>query len=357
MKIFYDAQAFAIQRYGGVSKYFSELVRELAGYDDLSIKVGCIWTQNQHLRGVLAATEWDGRSRGAARLNRAYDRFARIGSDIIHSTFYDPRSLIYVRNKRHVVTVHDMIPERFPELFRVNPHLAKREYCKQADLIICVSQQTRKDLMAFYNIDPKKVVTIHLGVRTQNSNGPSTGTAEDDRYVLFVGNRHSYKNFKIVLEALRILAETDKSISLRLAGGGQITDQERYEIERCGLRGRVSHVQVDDVSIRALYRNALCFVFPSLYEGFGLPMLEAFAEGCPVILADNPCFREIAGDAAIYFDPKDTRACASAIERGSAFGPERDAMIGLGLELASHYTWAKSASQHVEAYSRVVTST
>ena len=357
MRIFYDAQAFVIQHYGGISKYFSELVRELRTYDDIKVRVGCIWTKNQHLRQVLVGPKWEGRFRGAARLNRTYDRFARIGSDIVHSTFYDPRSLIYVRNKRHVVTVHDMIPERFPELFQGNPHLAKREYCERADLIICVSQQTRKDLLAFYNIDPKKAVTIYLGVRPQRSNGPSTGTAEDDRYVLFVGDRHSYKNFKIVLEALRKLAETDKSISLRLAGGGQITDSERHEIERRGLQGRVSHVRVDDVSIRALYRNALCFVFPSLYEGFGLPTLEAFAEGCPVTLADNPCFREIARDAALYFDPKDAEACASAIERGSAFGQERDAMIAHGLELASQYSWAKSASQHVEAYSRVVTST
>ena len=143
---------------------------------------------------------------------------------------------------------------------------------------------------------------------------------------------------------------------MMLVGGGEITDDERRQLARLRISNRVHAMPACEDQLRSIYRNAACFVFPSMYEGFGLPVLEAFAEGCPVVLADNPCFREIAQDGAYFFDWRDPEACAYAISEALASGPDRESKIARGFELATTYSWQKTASRHAEAYLRLLAS-
>jgi glycosyltransferase involved in cell wall biosynthesis len=248
-----------------------------------------------------------------------------------------------------------MIPELFPDQFPFgNPHLAKKSYCDRADLIICISETTRRDMLGMYSIAPDKCVTIHLGVALRH---PQRGRLQNEfanPYVLFVGNRGGYKNFKVLLKAMQIVTAREKSFFLVVVGGGEWSDDERRQLDRSGLRSRILLVSASDAKLRELYRNAACFVFPSLYEGFGLPLLEAFAEECPVVLCDNPTFREIARDGGIFFSGGDAEACAEGIMRACSHGVERDRMVARGLELAQGYSWNQTASEHVTVYNRLL---
>jgi glycosyltransferase involved in cell wall biosynthesis len=353
-KVLFDPQTFQLQNYGGISRYFVELQKALSMRADVTSKISLPFSNNEHL---LSSGLSFGRPsfRGVRHVNRIAFEIGLLWCDIIHSTYYLPEFLRSAGGKRRVVTVYDMIPELFPDQFHSNPHLAKEFYCRKADLIVCISEQTRRDMLSIYGIDPDKSVTIHLGVEFRHARSNSHPRPDfGSPYVLFVGNRTGYKNFKVLLNAIRIVVEREKPFSLVVVGGGGWSDDEHQQLDRSGLRSRTFLVSASDVELRELYRNAACFVFPSLYEGFGLPILEAFSEGCPVVLSDTPVFREIAKDGAILFAGDDAEACADAITRACSRGIERDRRIARGVELAREYSWNQTASEHIKIYNHLL---
>ena len=217
---------------------------------------------------------------------------------------------------------------------------------KHCELLLSISESTRQAAIGALEIDPSRIITIPLGIDAERF-VPSRGagpSAARPPYFLHIGGRNANKNQAVLLEAFSRVAATFPEIQLLLGGPWRPTDLEwlRRETARLGIQ-RVHHLgYVEDAELPSLYGNALAFVFPSIAEGFGFPVLEAMASGAPVITSSCSSLPEVAGDAAILIDPRDASALAAAmlqIARGD--GVAR--LLELGYQRASRFTWVETA--------------
>jgi glycosyltransferase involved in cell wall biosynthesis len=285
---------------------------------------------------------------------------ARRPHDIYHATFYDPSAVLALRGAKLVVTVLDMIPEHFPDYFHTTGLYGrfvtkrwiagKRKLCERADAILAISETTKRDVIAFYGIDPDRITVTHLGNRLVSDRSEPRLSGFPDRYLLFVGTRNTYKNFPFFVEGVAPVLANDPSLHVVCIGGGAFDTTERSLIERIGLTDRVVQHSVSDRELAACYAHAVAFVFPSLYEGFGIPILEAFGCGCPAIVADASCFPEIAGDAARYFDPKDRESLRAAVAEIIDKPVVADELRRKGRERARAFTWEATAQKTIAVY-------
>jgi glycosyltransferase involved in cell wall biosynthesis len=355
LEVGFDDQAF-FQRRGGISRYFVELIRALSTDPSLGISpiLGARWSNNGHLveAGLSAPLpgtlgEWTQASKLEFLANsRARGRARR--ASVIHQTYYHPWWIRTRRGTKVVITVHDMIPELEPDLFASNPHLKKEQYVRRADLILCVSESTKRDLFAVYgDLDADVRVTL-LGVDERfQPDGPIHADLPSP-FILFVGKRDAYKDFFVLAEAYA--GSTSRFRALVAVGGGAPNDDEREGIRKLGLADRFVWVGPDDELLRRIYRSASLFVFPSRYEGFGLPTLEAMASGTPTVLARSSSLPEVGGDAALYFPPGDVDELRRIIEVLSD-EPQTLATLGVsGLAQAKRFSWARTARSTAAGY-------
>jgi glycosyltransferase involved in cell wall biosynthesis len=247
-----------------------------------------------------------------------------------------------------VVTVHDLSFESDPELMRPRDRFMFRTFvprsARRADRVLAVSERTKRDLVEHYAVPEEKIVVTPNGVDTvfrPNGSGP-----EDPPYALFVGGIQPRKD---PLTAIEALALVDGDLRLVLVGdekrGG---DEVREAISRLGLQQRVELAgYVEHEGLAALYRGAACLVFPSRYEGFGLPVLESMASGTPVVASRAGAVPEVAGDAAVLVEPGDAEALAEGIREVLA---DRDRFVAAGLARAKQFTWAETARRTLEVY-------
>ena len=250
-----------------------------------------------------------------------------------------------------VATHHDSTQERFPELFRNAAAIQarKRRLYLRADMVICVSESARRDLIEIYGLLESRTRVVHHGVT------PVVACAagredEGEPYVLYVGSRSTYKNF---LSLVRAFAATGAAQDMRLlvAGGGDWSGRERAAIAELGLERRVTLLpRVDETRLGKLYSDAVLFVYPSLYEGFGMPPLEAMSAGCPVLVSCSSSLPEICGDAAHYFDPAIEGALERELGRLLGDGALLRAKVDAGRARAGRYTWEMAAQGTLEAY-------
>jgi len=363
MRILYDHQVFSLQNVGGASTYFYELASHLSRlpsesvslYLGLQRSVQPFWSLKQYGARVM---EWDSNMRpGLARyavneavtsaLCLAIGRF-----DIYHATLY--RRMPMARARRLVATNHDCTHETFPDLFPDAQRVieAKERLYDSADAIICVSESSRLDLIKFYNPDPAKIHVISLGLpRLRRDAIASQEFVASLRrpYLLFVGARHTYKNFGGLLKAFAHGGFVE-DYDLVVIGGGKFSDRELDEIRSFGLSSAVIHWDfVSEPILAEAYARARLFVSPSLYEGFGLPPLEAMSLGCPVLASNSSSSPEVCGEAAFYFDP----LCDGDLERGLCDAlNDRDGQRRreIGTERAASFRWQTMAEETMAVY-------
>jgi glycosyltransferase involved in cell wall biosynthesis len=229
---------------------------------------------------------------------------------VLHPTYYDPY-VLKEKVKPLIITVHDMIHELFPEYFSRDKKTIhnKEVMIFKADKIIAISESTKNDILKFYPmIGEDKIDTIYHGTSFE-----SLANREKENYILFVGQRSGYKNFRLFLTAVApLLLKYDMRL---ICTGTPFNDQEKEMMGDLHITERTICKFVSEKELSNLYSKAIAFVFPSLYEGFGIPVLEAFSTGCPAILANTSSLPEIGGDAALYFDPYSIEDMRSAIER------------------------------------------
>lgn len=366
MRVLYDHQIFSYQVYGGISRYHCELMAAFDRAREPSFSLGVAETQNEY----LARSRFYAGKRGVGGFFRRYARnelatylaARRREHDILHPTFYDPGVLRNIKGAKVVVTVHDMTPEKFPDMFDLtSPYgrlvtkrwiAGKRRLCERADCILAVSEQTKRDVVAFYGIDPARITVTYHGVSMSGGAERAAPVGFPARYLLFVGTRNTYKNFPLLLEACAPLLATD--LGIVCIGGGAFSPDEQALLQRHGIAGRVVQRNVSDDELAASYAHALALVFPSRYEGFGIPILEAFACGTPVLLAEASCFPEIGGDAALYFDPDDAAALREQLRRVIGDEALRASLVEKGRARASTFTWEATAAKTFAAYRRVM---
>ncbi len=357
MRVAIDEQIFAIQRYGGISRMFAELARqfvlnEVADVDVLPFNAPVVnryLLDHPEIGGPLGAraarNEWTALARYLTRPG------THPSCDIVHNSFYLPHGLAPARGAKRVVTVHDMIPERLPHTRRRLDWLTlKRRYVDHADHIICVSESTQRDLEDVYGPVSAPVTVVSHGVDERFHPGAPVLDFLPARYVLFVGNRGDYKDAQVLFEAFALLAKDHDDLHLLCVGGAGLDPQEIEWLKARGIRERVSQRYLSDADMASAYAHAEVFVFPSRFEGFGLPALEAMASGTPVILADATSLPEVGGDAALYFPPGDVRQLRVEIDRLLADADLRRRLVGLGLARAATFTWRTAAERTAAVY-------
>jgi glycosyltransferase involved in cell wall biosynthesis len=363
INVAFDDQIFAMQSHGGISRYFAELIRHFRQLREVDANVIAPLYCNRHLRdpalvgcvrGCYIAASFRGRRPVLEALNAAMRPFAwaSLRFDVLHETYYSKRPA--GRARVRIATLHDMIHELFPARFTRGVVEAKRAAILRADHVICVSENTRRDATRLLGLPTERLTVIHLAsslpIRAADDLQPQPGRP----YFLYVGPRNSYKNFSATLHAFEASASLRVNFELVAFGGGEFTRHERASIRRMGLTGVVRQAAGDDEQLRLHYAGAVALVYPSLYEGFGMPPLEAMSSGCPVACSTAGSLKEVVGDAGLYFEPTDTEALRRVLEQLAAELRTRDALRARGYEQARRFSWTRCAEETLATYRRAL---
>lgn len=391
MKILYDHQIFEQQEYGGISRYFYELIK---GFSKLLIddtELALQYTNNYYLtndpfyraqfRRLKKYEEFlsNYRFKGKGKINYILRKIGLINYgfeknlnfskqklrisnfDVFHPTYYNDYFLKYINKKPFILTIFDMTYEIFPNYFKDYEFITrmKKNLALKATKIVAISNNTKADIVKYFDIDEKKIEVIYLGNSFENLTENNDQINDfliylPKKYILFVGNRSHYKNFTLFIEAIYKILNKDRDLYLVCAGGGAFTDEEIILFSNLGIKNQPLHYSADDKTLFNLYKNALAFIFPSLYEGFGIPILEAFYCGCPVILSNSSSLPEIAGDAAIYFDPQDRDSILESVSKVLFNDSLREILRHKGFERLKNFSWGKTILETKEIYNSIL---
>jgi len=264
--------------------------------------------------------------------------------------------LKYIGNKPYVVTVYDMTHELYPHMFSSSDRTRewKKVSLQNAALIIAISENTKNDMVNFYGLDESKVRVIHLASSLGIGKAENIHSELPERYLLFVGQRSGYKNFAMLVAAVAPILKQESGLEVVCAGGGVFTQSEMALFHKEGVLGRFRQYSLTDDLLETLYNKALLFVFPSLYEGFGIPVLEAFGCGCPVLVSNRSSLPEVAGNAALFFDPYDELSLRNVVEKIVSDSQLRNELISKGSERFKEFSWDKTARETEAAYQSII---
>ena len=351
---------FLNQKYGGISKYFCELMKNLP--EEHQFKLSVLYSENQHLKDdqkyfkkthipITTLRDFKGKWRwesGAYKINRLYSRYAiSMGKyDLFHPTFFDSYFLKSLK-RPYVVTVHDLIEFKFKEQYKNNSKIHEMEkIIRNANRIISISENTKNDLIDILDINPEKIDVIYHGFNRsiiQNNLNPY------GRYILFVGYRGGYKNFSALAKVFSRLVRKDKDLKL-ICVGMPFLKEELEELKKLKVLEKTIVLGVNENKLNELYSNALAFVYPTFYEGFGMSILEAFANKCPVCLSNTSSLPEIASDGGVYFDPNDLDSILNAIEKVIYDDEFSKEIVVAGTKRLNHFSWKKCALTTINTY-------
>lgn len=360
-RVLYDSQIFDILPFGGIPRYYTELIKGIVKHDNYVASFGGSYLKNEELEKLFRFSIVNHyiNNLNLRRFGRLHNKLANLNErktikllssgefDIFHPAFYNPNYLPHLGKTKLVVTIYDMIPELYADKSGYKKMAEnKAELIRRADQIITISENTKKDLLdIFPEIDEKKVSSILLGCNIESTT-KSKKNKDDKEYFLYVGSREGYKNFEFLIEALSgILNEN----TLLYTSGSPYTAKELHLMEKAGITAYVHRKFVNDTDLADLYSGAKALLFPSEYEGFGLPIIEAFKNYCPVVLTPCSCFPEIAGDAGIYFENKNTASFKQVLQslNDQSFVQEK---ISKGISRLNMFTWENNISATEKIY-------
>ena len=380
MHVIVDGIIYARQRYGGINTYFNQVLPRIAQHDHTRVDLLLPRERQGTPPGppvrLLARDFIPPRTGLSYRLDTKLEPFleslklmifglwARTKSEVVfHSTYFTSLPV----SVPHVAIAHDMNHEHFPESY-TDPFgmWLRREYPKYlgtATRVIAISEATKRDVIQYYGLEPDLIDVIHHAVdkttfymdrQHEHLDMLTNGLGIRLPYILYVGGRWTYKNFGTVLAAM---AQCHPHTGLTLVvAGPPWNEPESIDIPAHPAAPAIQLVRhPDDNLLRVLYNFATAFVFPSLNEGFGLPLLEAMACGTPIVASGTPVFREVAGDAALYFDPHDSAALARGIEQ-CLEERTRTEFRDRGLLRLSRYSWDATAARTRATYSKALRS-
>lgn len=380
VKVLYDHQAFDLQTHGGVTNGAVQLISNLPSSIDKTIAVkrtGNIhllsskiskakplictrdsFITNLYFRGkyrlfdklaskCINLRPWD--------LNRSYSiQLLTEGNyDVFHPTYFYWYFLDYIGSKPFVLTIHDLTPEHFFEN-KDDLQIKSRELLiDKASHITVNSEYTKDEVMDYYKVPSSKISVIYRGAPSKIAY--SKENIFSFNYLLYVGSRtSSYKNFVPMLRNIRSFLLSHENIKLVCTGNGFNQDEAKI-LSDLNLSDKVICKFCSPKELMNLYFNAVCFIYPSLNEGFGLPILEAYSADCPVFLNNCSCFPEIAGDAAVFFDLKDGHGnlCDKLENFLKVSVQERNQLIVKQRKRLSFFSWKKSAEKLAQVYEMV----
>ena len=358
MKIYYDYQIFLHQKFGGISKYYINLINHLDSRVEKSIIAP--FYKNYYLNNQNKDTKKfvyiDIKTKNvnfiSKNLNKAYTKFLYNYQtpDIFHFTYFNQK--YYLKKKSsYVITIYDLIKEKFYNDKFKNEEINKIKYFSCMDKIICISENTKKDLIDHYKLSPQLIEVVHLGVSFDKSYIKIDNKIPKKPYLLFVGERYRYKNFILAYTKSNRLK---KDFDILCFGGNSFTSEEINFFKEFRISQNIKQINGSDLELNYVYKKARCFIFPSLYEGFGLPLLEAMNMDCPVICSDTSCFSEVTNNAAAMFDPNNIENIIHEIEDVVYDEQKFSDLIIKGRNNIKNFSWQKCAEQTLKVYNSIL---
>jgi glycosyltransferase involved in cell wall biosynthesis len=367
VKILYDHQVFSISKYGGAARYITKLIQELSRQTPWDLKIYCGLYMNKFIIELnrknkigyffprLPKIDSVIRSIINDQLNSIYLNTTP-PPDIYHQTLYKP---IKVDSKTSIIlTLYDLIHEKLNTIMRTSTNYhqdqivdEKYKSIKNAKHIICISENTKNDLTDLYNVREDKISVIYLATDIDKyivSKPPIDGP-----YLLYVGQRNGYKNFKNFIYAYANNLKINNEFKIVCFGQGTFKKEEYGIIKKIkNYNQKIIHIEGSDILLASLYKYATALIYPSFYEGFGLPLIEAMRLKCPVICSATNCFNEIARNSAKYFNPYEIESISSAIEKVIFSEKTLNQMKEIGYIQSNKYTWENTAIHTKEIYSK-----
>lgn len=365
MNIYYDGGIYGFHGTGGISRYFSNLIKRLP--ESFSPTLTSIQSAQEdypnHPNLKLYTYPRFGFRPGKLSFwlekyyFRATSHLAKM--QLAHPTYY---SLLTRQDLSHyrcpiVITVYDMIHEIFADTVDKNGLIAetKRRAILEAQAIICISQSTKRDLLEYYKISEQKVIVTHLASEFKLQDNRTFEPLASQPFFLYVGNRGSYKNFDCLLVALSKLVSLQPDVLLYVLGGGEFTSNEKKLIANLCLDKHVCHCgYISDIDLARYYQQSVALVYPSLYEGFGIPPLEAMSCGTAVIASNVSSIPEVVGDAGLLFDPTSENQLADRMLFLLENSIERDRLIQEGAKRVKLFSWDRMTKQTVDLYQSLI---
>lgn len=358
MRVLFDHQIFSRQVVGGVSRSFVELAREFRNNPQFEVEVdiSAKISNNIYLEDILQVQKI------FPSKNTVFHRkiFSFINSiknieeikskkyDIFHPTYFDPYFVKYLNGMPFVLTIHDMIHEVYPKHRGLVDKTTewKKYLANEANHIIAISENTKKDIIEILGIDQKKISVVHIAssLSSPESNPKSSTYTFPEKYILYVGQREGYKNFETLLKAfIQLGSQYDEFILFCV--GGDFSKKEMQFISTNNLEKKVVNSRLSDSELISAYKNAEVFVYPSLYEGFGIPPLEAMENSCPVIASNASSIPEVCADAALYFEPSSVEDLKSQLVKILNNKKLKKEMTEKGRERSKAFSWKQSAEK------------
>jgi glycosyltransferase involved in cell wall biosynthesis len=352
-----------MQRYGGISRYFYELAEGINKQTNIKASIVAPFHINEYLKSLkssrLMGNYYSGKHSGGRSVLK-YGRkttlpfmYRALGTaDVLHETYYS--DIPHGDARARVITVYDMIhevsagtPFSLDEATSINKAIA----VNRADHVICISEATRRDLVELFGVDKLKTSVIHLGyslVESRSNN--QLQITHDKPFLLYVGNRGGYKNFKNLCRAYANSNPLRREFDLVAFGGGMFSESEKNLFRELQVYNCIRQIDGDDRLLAAYYKNASLFVYPSLYEGFGIPPLEAMNYSCPVACSHSSSIPEVVGDAGCYFDPQSVESIRHGLEELAFSTSLQSTLKQRGRNRIKLFSWDKCVSEHEKLY-------
>ena len=365
INVFYDYKIFFNQNLGGPSRYFLSLINSL-DKKQIDFLISSPIYHNQYLK--LFCKHYDKNISGIYIKNKLiyshkilsfYNyisssiRFTYSKSQLYHPTYYG-KGIINFSKKPIILTVHDLIHEKYSNDLNLRTIDKKKYLIQKANHFICVSNNTKKDLIKYYNVDEKKISVIYPGVKNIFLDFESNYEYElkiKKPYFLYVGTRNKYKNYRNFLKAYSSSEILKKNFNIVFFGGGPFTKNEKVFLN--DLEINFENLVYDygmDYKLKKYYQSAVALVYPSIYEGFGSVPLEAMNFGCPVLSSNASCLPEVQENASEKFDPESVDSIRTSLEKIAYNKDLKETLIKEGFKRVKNFSWDKCARETEKIY-------
>ena len=342
-----DGIIFSLQKHGGISTYFNQLTKKIFA-SGLAVEVMCYddGPNSKGLYSKLLKKRFIEKLRAINLLNPDSSK-----PILLHSSYYR-----YAKNKgvKNVISIYDFIYEKYEKNpIKRNLHIwQKNTAIAHADAVICISESTKDDFMAYYpKFDPTKIYVTHLSYSEDFSFSNTVPHADKFKkpYVVFVGMRSVHKNFDECVKALRDVPD----VELLIVGSKDLNQQE-MNLLNSNIPNRYQHLKnIDNKQLCSIYEHAVCLLYPSLYEGFGIPILEGMASGCAVITTNKSSIPEVAGNAAVLLDNPISEKLAASIKMLMDQEANKK-YVELGFENIKRFSWEKTVQSTIDIYKHIL---